>query len=515
MIASVQRVQSRNVLRTEEPSAAVKKDTMSIEKTDNPLEEVKGLRDSRQSPSKAKTGGQSRCSGGQSRCSVPCLLTEQQLLTVQWQQGSNLHTALKSLARFLFFVNVVEVVEKEDSDEVIFRIAEKKKFSKQLKIYSKNSTNSLDKLRSSTPRLTLTASEANENMFGLNISKKKENNEFLKKMMTKYPGVKIEEKTHVRIFWMASKLDYFKALTDKTLNVKFVPSIQNYQEMEPLSEVCDATKHPADSVMEPYDVIAKEDPEVKNENDRNLTTSEDLHLTENAVFYFIWQNLNEHLKMRKEHMISHQLTDFIKTVQCSKITNGEDGLKFHFSCQGDVNAVLTKYCPEFVGNQQRLNSLTRSFKLTPFKELYGVFSPMRIRLQDFKSVGNGKLFYSSLWFTNKMDVIRVLRDETICSLYPALYIDCRNIAVLQTSGATSPLTSSQITPVTRNFQSRHPHNNSGFGGNFSFPQLVVRGRGARSEAIMHLQAQNSSKRPSQSRSLIDRAQFRNRTAEQI
>merc|ERR550539_1312833 len=66
-----------------------------------------------------------------------CETTEVELLTINWQQGKTLSEALKSMSRFMVSIDVTEVVELEGTDGVLFRMAEKKKFVKSLKIYSR------------------------------------------------------------------------------------------------------------------------------------------------------------------------------------------------------------------------------------------------------------------------------------------------------------------------------------------------------------------------------------------
>ena len=152
-------------------------------------------------------------------------------------------------------------------------------------------------------------------------------------------------------------------------------------------------------------------------------------MPERAIFGFIWKNLEKDFKIRDEQVISRQLTYFIKNVKCSKITNGDDGLVFHFSNVEAFNGVLNKYCPELVGDRKQFDALTRRFTLIPSRGSYGVFSAKRVDPEDFQGVAHCKLYYNSLWFTDKMEVVRVLRDENLGKLYPTLYIDCKNIII--------------------------------------------------------------------------------------
>ena len=392
-----------------------------------------------------------------------CELTERELLTINWQQGRTLHTSLKSLAKFLFSVNIAEVVEQEDS--IIFRMTEKKKFLKFLKIYSRNETNSFDKLHSSVPRLAFFPCKANDNMFGLSVFKEVENEDAMKDLTVKYPRHKIEERSQVKILWLPTKLEYYKALTDKSLSVYLVPSIQNFSEMKNNSE--DGNKNLLEVLDDSSEIPKVGGLKDINENDRNQKIEDSLKMTEKVVFGFIWKNIAD-FKIKEEQVISRQLTEFIKTVQCSDITDSDDGLVFHFSSEEEFNAVITKYCPELLGDEQKLDSLTRKFTLVPSRGLYGVFSTKRFKLKDFPSVEAGNLYPNSLWFSDKMEVIRLLRDENISGLYPNLYIECRNIMILQSIRPRPPKTSIKLTPVnldlicSRKFKCKH------FGANVNY-----------------------------------------------
>ena len=442
-----------------------------------------------------------------------CELTERELLTINWQQGRTLHTALKSLAKFLYSVNIAEVVEQEDS--IIFRMTEKKKFLKSLKIYSRNETNSFDKLHSSVQRLAFFPSKANDNMFGLSVYKEVENEDLMKDLIVKYPNHKIEERSQVKILWLPSKLEYYKALTDKSLNVYLMPSIQNFSELKTSSE--DGNKNLLEVLEEPSEIPKVSGLKDINENDRNQKIEDSLKMTEKVVFGFIWKNIAD-FKIKEEQVISRQLTEFIKTVQCSDITDSDDGLVFHFSSEEDFNAVITKYCPELLGDEQKLESLTRKFTLVPSRGLYGVFSTKRFKQRDFPGAEAGHLYPNSLWFSDKMEVIRLLRDEDISGLYPNLYIECRNIMILQSIRPRPPKTSIKLTPVnldlicSRKFKSKH------FGANVNYSRCD--GTVWSSPHLSCPPSQSSSGgvyshdlSPDSSKGLLGEAQLRNRKVE--
>ena len=166
-------------------------------------------------------------------------------MNINWQQGRNLLDALKALAKFLMAIEVVEVVEQEEgSDNVLFRIAEKKKFIKTLKIYSKNETNSFDKLRSTSARLAISGSLRNGSMFGLLVNRRRDREERhpLQRLLSKYPGAQVEEgsqavsKSSLAIVWFKSKLEFFRVLTDSSLQLSFTPTMENFVDLKTPSE---------------------------------------------------------------------------------------------------------------------------------------------------------------------------------------------------------------------------------------------------------------------------------------
>merc|ERR1712142_201212 len=151
-----------------------------------------------------------------------------------------------------------------------------------------------------------------------------------------------------------------------------------------------------------------------------------------------------------------------RDVKCSEITNNEeDGLVFHFSRREDFNAVLSKYCPQLIGHKEKFASITRKFTIIPSRGNYGIFSVKRVRQSDFQKFGSFKHHNNTLWFDDKLDVIAALRDPTIAKLYPSIYIDCRNIIILQNTRPPAPASSKPKTTNT----------NSNFVKGFSSSQL--------------------------------------------
>ena len=489
-------------------------------------EEVEVIAVDEVNQSKMNKSDEEKSSGSRASANRMCEMTEEDLLNIDWQQGKTLPTALKSLAKFLISIDVVEVVEMEPTKTIVFKIAEKKKFIKILKIYSRNETNSFDKLHSATARLILSPSKSN-GMFGLTFTKKKDDQEFVRRLKASYPITRIEERSHVRIIWLPSKLDYFRALADKSLNVNFLPSSQNYLDLKPQEE--EIPKNPSLVTNDQSEVKHEATPVIKEPVEKE--ESSQFMVSEKAIFGFLWRSLGEAFKIKDEQVISRQLTEFIKNVKCSKITSGDDGLVFHFATKEDLNTMVAQYCPEFVDEPEKLTTLSRKFTIIPSRGQYGIFSAMPINIQDFHPIAECKLYYSSLWFSSKMDLIKALRDERITRLYSALYIDCRNIMILQ---STRPQTPIKLCPVNvdllcaRNYHSKQTIK-TGFGGNLSYsrcdPRLVkfvpvVRqraqgGRGRSSLVGGYKYELNLENRKKLVHGLIrdDDSQFRNKTVE--
>ena len=438
--------------------------------------EYRGQEDS--TPCKSSKSDEEK-SGSRAPVRRMCEMTEEDLMNIDWQQGKNLSTALKSLAKFLISIDVVEVSEKEPTKTIVFKIAEKKKFIKILKIFSRNETNSLDKLHSTStpPRLVLSPSKFS-GMFALAVTKKKDDQEVVRKLKARYPNARIEEKSHVRIVWLPTKLEYFRALTNNDVN--FHPSSQNYLDFKyPCEEESPknqppVTKDQSESKQDPTKVVKESVEKVEGSQ---------YQVTEKAVFGFIWRwrSNGEASKIKEDQVISRQLSEFIKNVKCSSITSGDDGLVFHFATKKDFYAMVAQYCPEFVDDPEKLSSLSRKFTIIPSRGQYGIFSDLPINVQDFQSIAECKLYYSTLWFKTKMDFIKALRDEKINEIYSALYIDCKNIMILQPARPQTPI---KLCPVNvdllcaRNRNSRNSKQTikTGFGGNLSYsrcdPRLV-------------------------------------------
>ena len=155
-----------------------------------------------------------------------------------------------------------------------------------------------------------------------------------------------------------------------------------------------------------------------------LNSAERFLMTEDAVFGF--------LGGLDEKVISYQLTDFIKYVKCSEITAENDGLVFHFSKKEDFYDAMAKYCPQLIHDQKRFDSLTRNFVYIRSNGSFGIFSPKPLEPEDFQDLPGCKLSCTNrnVWFHDKIQAIRVLRDPKMLRKYPNLNISFKNIRLL-------------------------------------------------------------------------------------
>ena len=187
------------------------------------------------------------------------------------------------------------------------------------------------------------------------------------------------------------------------------------------------------------EVVEVDENECETTEEDVIKESSQFMVTEKAVFGFLWKSLDKSFKIKEEQVISRQLTEFIKNIKCSKITSGDDGLVFHFAAKEDLHTMMAQYCPEFISDPNKLSTLSRKFTIIPSRGQYGIFSATPINIQDFHLIAECKIYHSTLWFSNKMDLIKALRDERITRLYSALYIDSRNIMVLQSTRPQAPI----------------------------------------------------------------------------
>merc|ERR1719153_466046 len=229
---------------------------------------------------------------------------------------------------------------------------------------------------------------------------KKSSREKLEKDFANHGPIEVETRGHVFVVWFDSKLSLFKALTDRRIQkYKMVPSVQNFKLYDPV---------------------------VKDE-ETMLDEGEVKKLTEKEVFGFLWQKQKNQARIRDDQVISRLLTNFIKKVSCKELTVDEEGLSVLFSTTAQYRAALDQFCPSPAPDQAQLAALARKFTLLPAKGSYGLFSTKKIKPEHFKDciVRN-----NVIWFTDKLSMFKVLRDPFVTKLYPALFIDCRNIFIL-------------------------------------------------------------------------------------
>merc|ERR1719233_1799060 len=300
----------------------------------------------------------------------------------------------------------VVVTEDEDCGKVVFKFPSKKNVDKVLGTLCHEGANTVDKLKLAPNKLIMDGSKFFKNKFGLVINmNKKSSMEKLEKDFVNHGPIEVETRGHVFVVWFDSKLSLFKALTDRRIqNHKMAPSVQNFKLYDPV------TKDEETSMYEGEDEVIK--------------------LTEREVFGFLWQKQKNQARSRDDQIISRLLTNFIKKVSCEELKVDEEGLCVIFSSQAQYEAALAQFCPSPVPDQAQLAALTRKFTLLPAKGSYGLFSTKRIKPEHFQVFTECIVRNSGIWFSNKLTMFQVLRDPLISKLYPALFIDCRNIFIL-------------------------------------------------------------------------------------
>merc|ERR1719233_1996543 len=229
--------------------------------------------------------------------------------------------------------------------------------------------------------------------------------EKLEKDFVNHGPIEVETRGHVFVVWFDSKLSLFKALTDRRIqNHKMAPSVQNFKL---------------------YDPVTKDEETILDEGEGEV-----LKLTEREVFGFLWQKQKSQARIRDDQIISRLLTNFIKKVSCKELTVDEEGLCVIFSTQAQYRAALDQFCSPPVPDQAQLAALARKFTLLPAKGSYGLFCTKKIKPEHLNIFNDCIVRNSVIWFADKISMFKVLRDPFITKLYPALFIDCRNIFIL-------------------------------------------------------------------------------------
>jgi len=365
------------------------------------------------------------------------IITENDLLKVNWNPGYSLAKSSQTFGKFLHSLGEYQVTNSKEG-EITFRIKDRRHFIKELKFFSRNETNSLDKLsKAEDQRIMIKGSKKDNKMFGLAVPKKKHEMKSLETKLIKYGFHKIEDRAAVYIIWFQSKLDYYKAMGNPAINNGMTPCIVNFSEVE----VQQLSNKSASSYVKANKTKNERIPgeELSAASSTGKASSSDgklYQLTEKQVFGFIWKATSQ--EIRDDQIISRQLTEFIQNVVCETIENGDDGLVFNFANKADMDKVLAVYFEDGLKHSDALDDLSRKFTLIPFKGKFGIFCGKRIKPGEMKLFGKCKPFQSSIWYMDKMEVIRILRDPVIAKVNDALYFDCRNIYILK-SIRTSPI----------------------------------------------------------------------------
>merc|ERR1719186_1922874 len=353
-------------------------------------------------------------------------LSEAELLRICWKDCKSLAEYRNSLCKFLGLMQDVTVTEMDSSKEVLFKFPSKKKLLKVLRMMSKKGTNSLEKLKVAVPRVELIACKFFQKKYGLVLADKKASISQVKKDFAKYGEVEIEVRSQVFVLWFDSKLLFYKALTDpRTAGYKLVPCVLNFK----FSTESAPIKPQVSVFTEESKMKARIDaPPV--EEFKKVESMKRFMLTEREIFGFIWKNPKGKTDIRDDQVISRQLTNFIKNVQCQGLSVDEDGLFVTFSSQADLTAALSQFCSSPVPDVDQLSSLSRKFTLLPSKGFFGLFSVRKVKPEHFSRFEDCQVRNCGIWFADKLSMFNILRDPFINKTYPALFIDCRNIYIL-------------------------------------------------------------------------------------
>jgi len=346
----------------------------------------------------------------------PGQLNEDSLLKICFKDSGCLSKYLGNLSKFLNQIQDVVVIEAENY-EVLFKFPSQKKVDEVLKSMSEEATNTIEKLKVAKGRVCMNVAKFFKNKFGI-VLVKSVTLAKLKKEFGKFGEVEIEVRSRVFVLWFDSKLSFFKAMTDRrSAKHKPVPAAMNF-------------KFSAVGVNTEPVLVATVKEVVDNKPPESVVLPKSFQLTEREIFGFIWQKQKGNKNIRDDQVISRQVTNFVKKVSCQELMVDEDGLVVTFANKSELTAALTQFCPPPVPDTEQLELLSRKFTLLPARGCYGLFSSKRVKPEDFDRFGDCKFKSSCIWFTDKLVMFQVLRDPVISKVYPALFIDCRNIFIL-------------------------------------------------------------------------------------
>jgi len=347
------------------------------------------------------------------------VLSEKDLLSIEWKEKKNLQKSLGALADFLMKFPEVEIGE--CNGVTYFNFKNASKLGSVLSEVSTEATNTYDKLKGSSQLTFVNPSTFNPGKYGLIVPK-----EAYSQVRLEYFGkgkAFVESRGWCLVLWFSTKYAMFQAFVEKlrksSYSCRFCSN--NFQSLEKFAE---------ESLLE-------EVPE-------SPATATPFKLVEEEIFSFAWKT--ERKDKSEEKSFSRLMTTFIKTLKCSSLSATDDGLIAAFKRKEDLENALKRYCREESDSLEKLEGRKKGFNFLPLKGAYGLFSVKRVKPEDFARFGNCKIVGSSIWFTNKLGLVQALRDPYILRTYPALWVDCRNIRVSDKTSDSILKTSTRPTP---------------------------------------------------------------------
>jgi len=350
------------------------------------------------------------------------IINEVTILKMTGERSMTIPSHIDNICMFFAMAKDVVVTENDHDGTIEFKFPSKKKVEEVLAILCDEFTNSIDKLHLAASKIIMEGSKFFDNKFGLVLDHNRRIDiKKLEKDYLKHGPIQIETRSHVLVVWFNTKLSLFKAMTDRRIQkYKGVPSVQNFKIPVTLNTDKETTevKNAASSDLEKTDVV------------NNKIESSSFKLSEREIFGFLWHRQKGRTRIRDDQVISRLVTNFIKEVACEEVTVDEDGLSVIFASTEQYKTALAQFCPLPIPDHAQLATLTRKFTLLPSRGNYGLFSAKRIKPHHFPMFNDCIVRNCGIWFTDKQSMFKVLRDPIVRKLYPALFIDCRNIFIL-------------------------------------------------------------------------------------
>jgi len=345
-------------------------------------------------------------------CEETAVLSEKELLSIHWKEEATMQKRLSCLAEFLGKFPEIELGE--CNGVVFFNFKDSSKLASVLKESCKEITNTCDKLKGAAQSLHVNASTLNPGKFGLIVP-----NEAYPQIRLEYFGkgkAFVENRSSCMVLWFSTKYGMFKAFVEKLHKVsyscKFCPN--NFY----LAGMTDPGASGTANVRG-----------LNETGDSTDSSATPFKLDEEEIFSFSWKT--ERKDKSEEKSYSRLMTTFIKTLKCSSLSASDEGLVATFLKKDDVDSALKKYCRNDTDSLEKLEGKSKVFSFLPFRGAFGLFSVKRVKPEDFARFGDCRIAGSSIWFTSKLGLVQALRDPFILRTYPALWIDCRNIRVLE------------------------------------------------------------------------------------